>query len=182
MHDPPKDLDALLDKLTVLYGSIAQVTQDLDRIHADRLTCRLGCTSCCVDDISVFEIEAEHIRRRFGNLLADGEPGPEGACAFLGAAGECRIYEARPYVCRTQGYPLRWLEELGEAGIFEMRDICPLNDTDEPIEELAESHCWSIGPIEAELAALQHQLDNGSLRRVILRSLFERTIGTNPLR
>ena len=37
--------------------------------------------------------------------LAD--PGPPDRCAGLDAAGRCRIYPARPLVCRSHGVPIR---------------------------------------------------------------------------
>ncbi|MBK7707050.1 MAG: hypothetical protein IPJ30_15135 [Acidobacteria bacterium] len=53
-------------------------------------------------------------------------PHTRGACAFLDQDA-CRIYPDRPYVHRTQGLPLRWIEDdLEEA--FKYRDICPLNE------------------------------------------------------
>jgi hypothetical protein len=57
--------------------------------------------------------------------------------------------------------------------MVEMRDICPLNETDELIEKLPEEHCWSIGPFEERMARLQVNLD-GRLGRVPLRKLFRR--------
>ena len=49
------------------------------------------------------------------------EPHPPGACAMLDADGACRVYAARPYVCRTQGLPLRWAERRGmETEILEI--------------------------------------------------------------
>lgn len=106
-------------------------------------------------------MEAERIRRDFPAVLQEA-PATEG-CAFLGPDGGCRVYAARPYVCRTQGLPLRW----AEAGV-EHRDICPLNDEGPPIEGLPIEACWTIGPVEARLAAVS-QGD-----RVALRSLFSR--------
>ena len=146
----------------------------LHRLHAGRLRCGRGCSSCCVDDISVFEIEARLIRERHAELLASGEPHPEGACAFLDAEGACRVYPDRPYVCRTQGLPLRWLDEGPEGETVELRDICELNDRGEPLEELPAQQCWTLGPVEARLAALQAQSqpEGGEPRRVRLRDLF----------
>jgi Fe-S-cluster containining protein len=119
-------------------------------------------------------VEAERIRANHPELLRAGQPHPPGACAFLGDAGECRIYADRPYVCRTQGLPLRWLEEAAhgpETGV-ERRDICPLNAEGEPIETLAAADCWTLGPTEARLRRIQEGADGGALRRVALRSLF----------
>jgi hypothetical protein len=127
-----------------------------------------------VDGLSVFEVEAERIRAGHGELLRSGRPHPPGACAFLGDAGECRIYPDRPYVCRTQGLPLRWLEEGPGGEIVEHRDVCPLNEAGEPLETLAPDACWTLGPVEERLRGLQEARDGGAGRRVALRALFER--------
>ena len=108
------------------WGGAAALTGDEAKHAAQVLRARRG------DQITVFEVEAEVIRRHHADLLAEGEPHAEGACAFLDGEGACRIYEHRPYVCRTQGLPLRWLEEL-DGETVELRDICPLNDEDDPI-------------------------------------------------
>jgi Fe-S-cluster containining protein len=129
-------------------------TRRLSVLHQARLACKRGCSTCCVDDLSVFEVEAAPIRRRFAALLANGAPHSEGGCAFLDASGGCRIYAERPYVCRTQGLPLRWLEDQGGQTV-EHRDICPKNETDQAIEELSEVDCFTLGPFEEGLARLQ---------------------------
>jgi uncharacterized protein len=36
-----------------------------------------------------------------------GDQGPADRCAALDAAGRCRIYAARPLVCRSHGVPIR---------------------------------------------------------------------------
>jgi hypothetical protein len=136
--------------------------------HAARLQCRRGCAACCVDEITVFAVEAARIRARAAEVLREAPHAP-GACAFLDDAGACRIYAHRPYVCRTQGLPLRWLDF--EAGL-EHRDICPLNEAGAPIESLAVEECWELGPVEGRLAALQAAQTPGALPRVRLRDLF----------
>ncbi len=159
------------DSIDVIHEDVDARVRELTREHAERLVCARGCFGCCVDDLTVFEVEAEKIRRRYPGLLADADPHPAGRCAFLGAEGECRVYEARPYVCRTQGLPLRWIDEEEMA---EYRDICELNEGGPPIEELAETSCWTIGAAEERLRELQSGIDGGELRRVTLRSLFMR--------
>jgi uncharacterized protein len=56
----------------------------------------------------------------------------------------------------------------------ELRDICPLNDVGEPIEQLAEADCWTLGPTEESLAQLQLAAAPASLApsRTTLRALF----------
>lgn len=161
------------DKLKQFYSAIELQTKRLEQVHQARLNCRRGCSGCCIDEITVWNVEAENIRHNHPALLSDERPNTGGGCAFLDSNGACRIYHARPYVCRTQGLPLRWFDE-NEGEVYELRDICPLNEAveDEPIENLAEQDCWTIGDAEAALADLQNEFENGEMRRVPLRELF----------
>ena len=172
MHDAFSALEVLHNMVTEGAGLCAQ---ELEVAHGHKAACGLGCTRCCLDDLTVFEIEAEAIRRSHAELLSEGEPGPAGACAFLNAAGGCRIYEQRPYVCRTQGLPLRWLEPDGEGGGIEYRDICPLNENPDgqPLVEISADVFWTIGEWESKLRMLQEMQDGGEGRRVALRALFQ---------
>jgi hypothetical protein len=122
----------------------------------------------------VFAIEAALIAERHHALLDGDAPHPEGACAFLDLddEGSCRIYEDRPYVCRTQGLPLRWLDRDEDGEAFEARDICPLNVDGTPLEELPSDALWTLGPFEQRLAERQSSVDGGALTRVALRDLF----------
>jgi uncharacterized protein len=158
--------------LTRLYADIDEQVRRLSRVHAGRLQCGRGCCSCCVDGITVHEIEARHIQHHYREVLEKESPHQAGACAFLNDAGACRIYAHRPYVCRTQGLPLRWIEERSDGSAVEMRDICPLNENGEPIESLPEEDCWSIGPVEGRLARLQAAASGGKMTRIALRDLF----------
>lgn len=166
---------AALARLLRLHEEIDERCAELELRHAPRLRCEHACKACCVDGLTVFAIEAERIRFFHDDLLRDGEPHPAGACAFLDEEGACRVYANRPYVCRTQGLPLRWLERGDDGAGVELRDICPLNDDPaEPLESLDEDDCWTIGPAEQNLARLQGEFGAGSMTRVALRSLFER--------
>jgi len=169
------DRDALLARLARLHTEVDRRSGALARRHAGRLKCERGCWGCCVDGLTVFEVEAERIRRAHSELLESGPPHPAGACAFLDADGACRIYADRPYVCRTQGLPLRWLEGGDEQDTFELRDICPLNEVEsEPVEDLPADACWTIGPVEDRLGRLQEEWGEGAMTRVPLRRLFRR--------
>ena len=159
------------ETLEEFYRSVDSAAAALAEVHAERLKCAKGCSSCCVDGITVFEVEAENIRKRHPSLLGSGAPHPPGACAFLDDEGACRIYADRPYVCRTQGLPFRWFGEL-EDEIVEFRDICPLNDEgDAPLEDLKETECWTIGEFEGRLARIAS--DRNKARRLPLRALFD---------
>ena len=176
----------LESRLAALRDFHAEVDADADRLairNRERLQCRLGCASCCVDELTVFEIEAERIRRAHPGLLRDEAPHAPGACAFLDEQGACRIYRDRPYICRTQGLPLRWFDEVEGESILERRDICPLNETDEPLEDLPDENCWLLGPAEAKLAEIAASESGDAVSgkiqrpvRVSLRSLFRRVV------
>lgn len=152
--------------VAAIHLRVSAHAEQLHVLHVERIQCRKGCSGCCEDDLTVFDVEADPIRAQHAELLATGTPGAVGGCAFLDARGACRIYAQRPYVCRTQGLPLRWLDD----GV-ELRDICPLNDAGPPIEELDADTCWTLGPVEDELAALQITTDPQA-PRTSLRSLF----------
>jgi Fe-S-cluster containining protein len=165
--------------LRALHARVDAAVADLAARHGERIRCRLGCTGCCRDGLTVFALEAERIRIGHAALLEDEPPHAPGACAFLDARGGCRVYADRPYVCRTQGLPLRW-HEPAEAGpaeappaVVERRDICPENESGPDVTTLAPADCWTLGPVEAALAALARRFD-GAGRRVALRDLFAR--------
>jgi Fe-S-cluster containining protein len=165
-----------IDWVERLHALVDEAARPVEQANAARLQCRAGCADCCVDDLTVFTIEAAVIRRHHADLLATAEARAPGACAFLDDAGRCRIYAQRPYVCRTQGLPLRWLEEDElEEEIIESRDVCPKNvDGGPPLEELEADACWTIGPFEERLAQRQYETDGERGERVALRDLFER--------
>ena len=153
--------------LRVAQGELQQLHDEVDRRaaavalgQAGKLACARGCSGCCVDGLTVFEVEADRIRRGAADLLATAAPHAPGRCAFLGSEGECRIYALRPYVCRTQGLPLRWIEDETDY-----RDICELNDV--AVETLEPEECWTIGEFEERLARMQ-----GDGKRVALRDLW----------
>lgn len=168
--------DDEMNALAALHAEVDAKVSRLADVHAGRLSCGEGCASCCVDGLRVFEIEAERIVRHHAALLREGKPRPEGACAFLDADDRCRIYADRPYVCRTQGLPLTWIDETLE-GPAAFRDICPLNAEAVPLETIDAEECWQIGPFEGRLAMLQAKHDGGALRRIGLRELFARRVG-----
>ena len=160
--------------IAALHGVIDQLTAPLEAAQAPHRVCARGCNACCVDGLTVFEVEADRIRGEFGALLTTAQPGPLGACAMLGAEGECRVYAARPYVCRTQGLPLRWAEAGPDGRPAERRDVCPKNDPGPgALEALPAERCWAIGPVEGRLQAAQ-QLRGGQTR-IAIRSLFSTT-------
>jgi len=170
----PKSFASIVADLAAIYKHVDLHAKQLMEIQASRFKCRRRCNECCMDNITVFQIEADNIRHYHTDLLKNGKARPLGACAFLDEQGACRIYDARPYVCRTQGLPLHWLEQTDKGQTVAMRDICPLNEKGPAVETLPEETCWRIGPTEETLAKLQFAAYGEALSRVKLRDLFSR--------
>jgi len=112
---------------------------ELDRI--ERLTasgssrgCLPGCADCC-SPITVLPVEAYAVvthaeSEGWGRI--GGTPNSD-ACAFLSEEHVCAIYQARPFLCRTRGYPILHLNGDGEWE----RDACKkrgfVPDAGEPV-------------------------------------------------
>ena len=165
-----------------LHQVVDGLVADLFNRHGSALQCKLGCTDCCTDGLTVLEAEASLIAEHHAELLEHGSPHPVGACAFLDKDGACRIYPNRPYVCRTQGLPLRWLEldaSINPPQPIEYRDVCPINAPQLPaLASLSVADLWSIGPFEHRLAILGAPSEHDSAtdapppKRLPLRALF----------
>ena len=97
------------------------------------MQCARGCSSCCVDDLRVLPVEAEAIARHVEEHPIT-RVAPVGRCAFLDDDGACTVYDARPFLCRTHGLPLRTEADAegGRVGLRVLRDdvsVCSLNFT-----------------------------------------------------
>ncbi|MGD9547861.1 MAG: YkgJ family cysteine cluster protein [Candidatus Krumholzibacteriia bacterium] len=165
-----------LDRLSRLHAEIDGRAAEVARRVAGSLACRRGCCDCCQDGLTVLEIEAALIlANRDGWSDPLSGPAAPGGCPFLAADGSCRTYRWRPYICRTQGLPLRWLtqEPPGEG-----RSICPLNDgrtapSGVNLDELAAGSMWTLGEWEGRLASLQAEASGEfALVRIPLRDLW----------
>lgn len=170
MTEYPK---TILEALHKFYEALDKHIQSIEEKNQSRINCKKGCFSCCKDDLEVFGIEAKNIQNQFPELLNNEEAAPIGGCAFLDTEGACRIYSARPFICRTHGVPIAFLEE-DEEGVYELRDICPLNEEGEPLEDLVEDKIFQNNAWEEKLAELQIIADKGKMDRILLRDLFKK--------
>ncbi len=134
------------------------------------LRCQKGCCSCCLDDLSVTPAEARVIQDNCNEVLRE-MPHQPGACAFLDDEGACRIYPYRPYICRTHGLPLRWLDEDENGEDIEERDVCELNEID--LAQLPKEACFTLGLPELQLEKM-NEIAFPNTGRIALRSLFSK--------
>lgn len=111
---------------------VARVDELCRRIlmeYGETVFCREGCDGCC-RHISLFAVEAVALAGALSALPArQGARIRKMARTASGAAacpllenGRCLLYEARPIICRTHGFPLL-ADREGEREI----DFCPKN-------------------------------------------------------
>ncbi|MBR4986154.1 MAG: YkgJ family cysteine cluster protein [Proteobacteria bacterium] len=182
---PEKIADVMIGFYEKIDARCAEIERRIER-EGVKLNCRPGCCGCCRDGLTMTQAEAAVIRKQFPDI-GKALPHPQGACPFLDDDGLCRIYSARPYICRTHGLPMRYFLTLADAlemGMIEaipedhspdqkieLRDICELNTLD--VMDLPEEACWASEIAEAQLAAMD-ACTFGDAPRVEMRSFFEK--------
>nr|WP_321453893.1 YkgJ family cysteine cluster protein [uncultured Carboxylicivirga sp.] len=97
--------------------------------HGNHMVCKKGCDLCCLD-FDVFPVEFDAIKKQVENeypevLKQDRKQEQEGLCTYL-KNHACTIYNARPIICRTHGFPLVNMNEAGDQ--WEL-SFCHLNFT-----------------------------------------------------
>ena len=146
-----------------LIAQTDALTNALSAHYAKHLACRAGCGGCCQHHLSVFPVEAAHVKaavaalpdevrarveqraRTVNEREAQSQPV---ACPLL-VDERCAIYEARPLICRTQGLPLLLEAEDGEHEV----DFCPLNFTvPDALDDLDEQHLVPLDELNLKLA------------------------------
>lgn len=105
-----------MSRLPELHAKVDGFFARVQARHGDDMQCDSGCSDCCHVRLSITGVEASAIREHVMTLpehrrRALAEVGPEDRCAALDPAGRCKIYEARPIVCRSHGAPIRMRRE-----------------------------------------------------------------------
>lgn len=104
-----------MSRLGELTAKVDAFFARVEARHGDDMQCTTGCSDCCHVRLTITGVEADAIRahvgawtpeqrRALGVAVAAADPT---RCAALDAAGRCRIYAARPLVCRSHGVPIR---------------------------------------------------------------------------
>ena len=143
----PEPADTLREAYRAL---IAEIDTKMARLVQDRfigrLRCQAGCDSCCIR-FSVLPIEAAFIATVVPRSLPLPNEGGD-RCCFL-REGMCTIYMYRPVLCRTQGVPLGYVDEV--AGTIEV-SACPLNFQEDYLFEIDD--LYMMDEINHKLAEL----------------------------
>lgn len=119
-----------IEKYLQLRDNVDHLTDELWDKHHDRMACKKGCDMCCLN-FEVFPVEFDAIKQQvaeeYPEILDEKLPEEPGEkCAFL-KNHQCAIYNARPIICRTHGFPLLYMNMDGDY--WELSH-CELNFTD----------------------------------------------------
>ena len=161
--------ELVADTLIAFYQKVDQECLRIqDKLKESNicLNCKPGCCHCCQDDLTMTPAEAAVIKKLFPQMVHE-KPHAKGACPFLDDRGLCRIYAARPYICRTHGLPLRWTSEQDD----EQRDICEINESCADILNLPLDSCWNSDTAEMQLSLI-NLCTFGDYDRIRMRDLF----------
>ena len=158
-HSPPPLAipRSILDHYLDLVARVDARCEAIRAAYGDQIACRKGCDACC-GLISVFPVEA----LRLGMALATRPPAE--VAAVLEAAsgadedapcpliheGACRLYPARPIICRTHGLPI-----LRRGGAEPVLDCCPLNF--KGIEHFPNTALIDLERLNSALWAVNHR-------------------------
>lgn len=101
-----------MSRLSELHVKVDGFFARVEARHGSDMQCATGCADCCHVRLTITGVEAAAIEALVAGWPADrraalADTGPEDRCAALDPAGRCKIYEARPIVCRSHGAPIR---------------------------------------------------------------------------
>jgi uncharacterized protein len=120
-----KMINTLLKNYGRLLARVDAHIKQVETKYSNEIVCKKGCDSCC-RFLNLFPVEAFSLATAFcqmdtgrEQIMAGLEKGT--GCPLL-IKGQCSLYEARPIICRTHGYPL-YFEKDGETLV----DFCPKN-------------------------------------------------------
>jgi Fe-S-cluster containining protein len=109
MQEPQTSYQLLLEKIEAL-------AQRQIEAYGKQIRCKQGCYDCCYPPDTIFQVEALILEQSIADLpssqqqqiahnLRAYELGDRSLCPLLDR-GICLVYEARPVICRTQGFAL----------------------------------------------------------------------------
>jgi Fe-S-cluster containining protein len=116
----------------LLTNDIDKLSDKLTSLHIKHMHCKNGCDLCCID-FSIFPVEYYSILNNLKreNLNPETQKNQNNdTCVFL-KNHSCTIYQHRPIMCRTHGFPLLYANDDGE---YEL-SACELNFTEFDFED-----------------------------------------------
>lgn len=109
----PAPDESIREAYCQLVAEIDEMVKELSTTRfAKVLQCKPGCEECCMR-FSVLPIEAAIVVEALNNIRMPNSNNSD-KCVLLND-GLCQVYTSRPIICRTQGLPLGYIDEINGA-------------------------------------------------------------------
>lgn len=146
------------EKYRKIVKEIDNLTSHLENEHGKHMKCKNGCDLCCID-FSIFPVEYYSILDAI--KIENVKPEPEkksdnDICLFL-KNHSCTIYEQRPVMCRTHGFPLLYANDDGD---YEL-SACELNFTEFDFDDFTMENTLQQDKFNSKLFLLNRQFIKG---------------------
>jgi Fe-S-cluster containining protein len=149
------NLDLLLKNYTALIKRVDTHIKQVEKDYSRQIVCKKGCDSCC-RFLNLFPVEAFALSAAFLGMeasrrdpvMAELKKNADN-CPLL-IKGQCLLYENRPVICRTHGYPL-YFEKDGETLV----DFCPKNFKD--VTSFPRNALFDLEQLNTLLAAINKE-------------------------
>lgn len=145
-------MDSVCKEYQDFIRNVDAKVEQLSKLHAGNMKCGKGCDLCCMD-FSVFPVEFYHIKEQMQRTnpawlqKVVGAPADSKRCVLLDDHA-CSIYPFRPYICRTHGFPLVYMNETGDE--MEL-SFCDLNFTEVDDDYFEMDNVWEQDSLNSEL-------------------------------
>ena len=135
----------------------------LEQIHGADITCRPGCSSCCIN-LTVFPVEFFVIQQELQGTGVSSKDiffDETASCGFSDKKDLCRIYPYRPIICRTHGLPILFLNDSEVKPIWQI-SCCELNFRGNSRAEFREDQVLDIEEINVDLILINREFISSS--------------------
>jgi Fe-S-cluster containining protein len=134
-------------------------------MHHQRMQCKAGCSSCC-QAFKVLPIEFDYISEKLAEVgIVNKRKVEKGQCKFL-IDNNCSIYEHRPIICRSHGFPLVRLNE--EVEEYEV-SYCHLNFKAFPLESFNAENVY----FEDKFNSILNQANRQYIKEMSLEETYD---------
>lgn len=125
-------------------AKVDELTEKLSELHKSHMQCRKGCDLCCMN-YRIFPVEYFAIQQSLKEQPVETKASQDDSCIFL-QDHICQVYAHRPFICRTHGLPLLYLnEEQWELS------ACELNFTEFDDEDFSAENTFPQDTFNSEL-------------------------------
>jgi Fe-S-cluster containining protein len=145
-------MEKYIEEYLALRAEIDGHCSRLWQIHKNQMQCKSGCSMCCqsfrILPVEYYVIQNLLISAEIPSFVSRGKDKKK--CRFL-INDACTIYENRPLMCRTHGFPLVRINE--EADAYEV-SFCELNFKGFNLNKFTEKNVFEEDKMNSQLFLL----------------------------